>query len=41
MGLNGRNYRLLKDNLDKDIIPAESKYIVKKDKVVLKLQKVC
>ena len=26
----GKNYRLLKDNLDKDIIPEASKYIVKK-----------
>merc|ERR1711916_379050 len=39
-GLNGKNYRLLKDNLDKDIIPGNSKIIVKKDKVVVKLAKV-
>jgi hypothetical protein len=38
-GLDGKNYRLLNDNLDKDIVPAESKIIVKKDKVVIKLQK--
>lgn len=38
--LNGKNYRLLKDNLEKDIVPGESKFIVKKDKVVIKLQKV-
>lgn len=39
-GLNGKNYRLLKDNLEKDIVPDKSKCIVKKDKIVLKLQKV-
>ena len=38
-GLNGKSYRLVKDNLEKDIIPNESKIIVKKDKVVIKLQK--
>lgn len=40
MGLNGINYRLLKDNLEKDIVPGSSKFIVKRDKVVIKLQKV-
>ena len=40
MGLNGVNYRLLKDNLEKDIVPGSSKFIVKRDKVVIKLQKV-
>jgi len=39
-GLNGRNYRLIKDNLEKDIVPAESKFIVKANKVVLKLKKI-
>ncbi len=38
-GLAGKNYRLLKNNLEKDIIPEESKRIVKKNKIVLKLQK--
>ena len=38
-GLGGKNYRLLNDNLEKDIVPADSKIIVKKDKVVIKLQK--
>lgn len=38
-GLGGKNYRLIKDNLDKDIIVAESKIVVKKDKVVIKLRK--
>jgi calcyclin binding protein len=39
-GLSGRNYRLIKDNLDKDIVPDKSKIVVKKNKVVIKLQKV-
>lgn len=38
-GLNGKNYRLVKDNLDKDIVPEDCKFIVKKDKVVVKLAK--
>lgn len=38
-GLDGKNYRLVNDNLDKDIVPADSKIIVKKDKIVIKLQK--
>lgn len=37
--LNGKNYRLIKENLDKDIIVSESKIVVKKDKVVIKLRK--
>mmetsp|Transcript_4714 Transcript_4714/g.4867 ORF Transcript_4714/g.4867 Transcript_4714/m.4867 type:complete len:241 (-) Transcript_4714:472-1194(-) len=40
LGLEGKNYRLIKDNLDKDIIVAESKILVKKDKIVIKLRKV-
>ena len=40
IGLGGKNYRLLKDNLEKDIVPEASKIIVKKDKIVIKLQKV-
>jgi calcyclin binding protein len=39
-GLSGLNYRLVKDNLEKDIVPADSKIIVKRDKVVIKLKKV-
>ncbi len=39
-GLNGRNYRLYKDNLEKDIVPSESTYSVKANKVVVKLKKV-
>lgn len=38
--LNGKNYRMLKDNLEKDIVASESKFIVKKDRVTLKLKKV-
>lgn len=38
-GLNGKNYRLFKDNLEKDIVPAESKFTVKQNKVVVKLKK--
>jgi calcyclin binding protein len=38
--LDGKNYRLLKDNLEKDIVPAESKFVVKANKVVIKLKKV-
>jgi calcyclin binding protein len=40
LGLEGKNYRLIKDNLDKDIIVDESKIVVKKDKIVIKLRKV-
>ena len=39
-GLEGKNYRLVKENLDKDIVVKESKILVKKDKVVIKLRKV-
>lgn len=39
-GLDGKNLRLLKDNLDKDIVPAESKAVVKKNRIVVKLRKV-
>jgi len=36
---NGKNYRLLKANLDKEIIPGESKFVVKKNGITLKLRK--
>jgi calcyclin binding protein len=39
-GLNGKNYRLLKSNLEHDIVPEDSKFIVKKNKVIVKLKKV-
>lgn len=39
-GFNGTNYRLLKDNLDKDIDPKTSKIVVKADKIMIKLGKV-
>jgi len=38
--LDGKNYRLVKDNLEKDIIPDQSKVVVKSNKVLLKLHKV-
>jgi len=38
--LNGKSYRLFKDNLEKDIDPEKSKLIVKADKVVVKLAKI-
>ena len=38
--LNGKNYRLVKDNLEKNIVPDKCKCIVKNNKIVLKLQKV-
>jgi calcyclin binding protein len=38
--LNGKNYRLLKDNLEKNIVPGSCKCVVKANKLVLKLQKV-
>lgn len=38
--LNGKSYRLVKDNLEKDIIPEQSKMVVKANRVILKLQKV-
>lgn len=39
-GLNGKDYRLFKDNLEKDIDPSTSKHVVKADKVILRLGKV-
>lgn len=38
--LDGRSYRLFKDNLEKDIVAEKCKKIVKADKVVVKLAKV-
>lgn len=38
--LGGKSYRLLQNNLDNDIVADESKILVKKDKVIIKLQKV-
>ena len=38
--LNGKNYRVIKDNLEKDIIPDQSSMVVKANRVILKLQKV-
>ena len=36
---NGKNYRLLKDNLDKEIVPEQSKVLVKKNSIKLCLRK--
>ena len=38
--LNGKHYRLLQDNLDKDVVVDKCKFIVKANKVVIKLAKV-
>jgi calcyclin binding protein len=38
--LKGKSYRLLKNNLEKDIVPEQSTFIVKKNKLVIKLRKV-
>jgi calcyclin binding protein len=40
VGFGGKNYRLRKDNLDKEIDPALSKVVIKKDRVTLKMRKV-
>lgn len=40
LDLNGVNYRLLKDGLEHDIVPEESKMKIKANKIILKLQKV-
>ena len=38
--LNGKNYRVLRDNLDKDIVPEKSKLRIKSNKIYVKLHKV-
>lgn len=40
LDLNGKNYRLKRDNLEHDIVPSKSKRIVKADKIVVKLHKI-
>ena len=40
VGLHGKNYRLFKTNLDKEIDPDKSKIVVKKDKITVKLKKI-
>merc|ERR1711920_502278 len=40
VGLHGANHRFLKTNLDKDIVPRESNVKVKKNHVIITLQKV-
>lgn len=39
-GLRGQNFRLLKDALDKDIVPQESKVKVKGNRVTVQMKKV-
>jgi len=38
--LEGKSYRLVRDNLDKDIDPEKSKIIIKANKIIVKLAKV-
>ena len=40
VGLQGKNYRLFKDNLSHDIDVEKCRFVVKKDKIVIKLGKV-
>eukprot|EP00927_Polykrikos_kofoidii_P039067 TRINITY_DN334_c0_g1_i5.p1 TRINITY_DN334_c0_g1~~TRINITY_DN334_c0_g1_i5.p1 ORF type:complete len:280 (-),score=56.16 TRINITY_DN334_c0_g1_i5:171-947(-) len=40
IGFEGANHRMVKTNLDKDIVPAESSVRVKKNHVIVTLQKV-
>jgi len=40
LDLNGKNYRVKRDNLEHDIDPSKSKRIVKADKIVVKLHKI-
>jgi len=39
MDLNGKNYRVKRDNLEHDIVPDNSKFVVKADKLIVKLAK--
>ena len=39
LDLGGKNLRLRKDNLDKEIVPGESKVIVKKNRITIKMCK--
>lgn len=40
MDLNGKNYRVKRDNLEHDIDPDQSKHVVKADKIIVKLAKI-
>jgi len=40
LNLNEKNYRIKRNNLEHDIVPEQSKYIVKANKVIVKLAKV-
>ena len=39
LDFGGKNFRLLKNNLDKDIVPGESKVTVKKNRITITLRK--
>lgn len=39
-GLGGKNYRLRKDNLEHEIVASESKVVVRRDRITIKLKKV-
>lgn len=39
VGLDGKNYRLKRDNLEHPIVPESSRHVIKKDKIVVKLCK--
>jgi calcyclin binding protein len=39
LDFNGKNHRLIKDNLDKDIVPSESRVIVKKNSIKISMRK--
>ena len=39
LDFNGKDYRLFKDNLDKDIVPEESKVVVKKNRITITMRK--
>ena len=40
IGLGGKNFRLYKNQLDKEIVPTESKVVVKKNRLTIKMKKV-
>jgi len=39
LGLNGKNLRLLKNGLEKNIVPESSKAVVKKNRITIKMMK--
>lgn len=40
LDFGGKNHRLFKSNLEKDIVPGESTVVVKKNRIIIKLRKV-